>query len=110
MNTALASPGVASAAHHAAEALAALRPGEEIRGRVTAVDALSVEVAGLSGFAALGTRVLLGSGAAAVPAEIVAVSPGGARAVAFGPLDGIRLGAPARLAGAARLAPCDGWL
>jgi flagellum-specific ATP synthase len=101
---------LAEAARRAAGALRAARPGEEIRGHVAAVDALSVEIAGLSGFVALGTRLLIGGPGALVPAEVVAVSARSARAVAFGALDEIRLGAPARLAGAARLSPCEGWL
>jgi flagellum-specific ATP synthase len=98
---------VSLAAHRAADALRARPLGEVVLGRVATVDALSVEVTGLNGFVAIGSRLTLG---ADVPAEVVSVSAAGARAVAFAPLDGIRLGAPARLEGAAALSPCHGWL
>ncbi|MGG5812540.1 FliI/YscN family ATPase [Falsiroseomonas sp. CW058] len=96
-----------SAIRRAADSLRAGNFGEQVEGRVAVVDALSVEVTGLSGFVAIGSRLALGPG---LPAEVVAVGPRGARAVAFAPLDGIRLGARARLEGPATLSPCESWL
>jgi flagellum-specific ATP synthase len=100
-------PAFPTVARHATDALRATRFGERIEGRVVAVDALSVDIAGLSGFAAIGTRLTLGED---IPAEVVALAPGRARAVAFAPLGGVRLGSPARLEGPATLAPDAGWL
>jgi flagellum-specific ATP synthase len=101
---------VATAARRAVDALGAGGFGERISGRVAALDALSVEVAGLSGFASLGARLMIDAAPQPVPAEVVAVTPAAARAVAFAPLDRIRLGAAARLAGPAVLAPSASWL
>ena len=56
--------------------------GERVTGRVAAVDALSVEVTGLGGFLAVGSRLTLASPTGPVPAEVVALSARGARAVA----------------------------
>nr|WP_245185414.1 FliI/YscN family ATPase [Falsiroseomonas frigidaquae] len=84
--------------------------GERICGMVAAVDALSVEIGGLGGFLAVGSRLRIESAAGPVPAEVVALSTRGARAVAFAPLDGVRLGSPAVLTGTATLAPCAAWL
>jgi len=101
---------VALAARRATAALATLTPGERIEGRVAAIDALSVEIDGLAGFLSIGARLAIAAPGGPVPAEVVAVSGSRARAVAFAPLDGIRLGAAAVLAGAATLSPGPGWL
>jgi flagellum-specific ATP synthase len=101
---------LAARARQAAAALRTAPMGERIEGRVAAVDALSVEVTGVNGFLAIGSRLRLAAPAAPVMVEVVALSEGRARAVAFGALDGVRLGAAAVLAGPATLSPCDGWL
>ncbi|NGM21747.1 flagellar protein export ATPase FliI [Roseomonas stagni] len=101
---------IALSARRAADALRVVGSGERIQGAVASIDALSVEVTGLSGFVAVGSRLTLASPEGEVPAEVVAISPKAARAVAFAPLDGIRLGAPVALAGTATLSPGPGWL
>jgi flagellum-specific ATP synthase len=97
-------------ARRAAADLAGLRPGERVQGRVAAVDAIALDVVGLGAFVARGTRLAIGTEAGEITAEVVALSPASVRAVAFAPLDGVRLGAPARLLGPAILAPDAGWL
>ncbi|NKC34537.1 FliI/YscN family ATPase [Falsiroseomonas selenitidurans] len=103
---------LALAAGAAATALRGLgaAPGERVCGAVAAVDALSVEIAGLGGFLAVGSRLAILAPGGVVPAEVVALSARGARAVAFAPLDGVRLGARVAMAGTATLAPGPGWL
>ncbi len=84
-----------------------------IAGMVTTVDALSVQIAGLAGFAAIGTRVLLDPGGRRTEAEIVGFGGGLASAMAFGTLDGVGPGIQAMVVPDTRagtLAPCMGWL
>jgi flagellum-specific ATP synthase len=93
----------------------ALQRTHRVQGRVAAVDGISVQVAGFSGLLARGDRLqiggMAGTGQAPVLAEVVTLSAeGGARAMALGPLDGVRLGAAAELVGPARIAPGAGWL
>jgi flagellum-specific ATP synthase len=107
---AAARPRITLAARQAASALRQMTPGEIVQGRVAAADALAVEIEGLQGFLSIGARLSLAMPGGDVAAEVVALTGSRARAVAFGPLDGIRLGAAAHLAGAARLSPGEGWL
>ncbi|TCZ57998.1 FliI/YscN family ATPase [Roseicella aquatilis] len=93
----------------AAAALPALRT-DRIRGRVAALDGIAVDVAGLDGLVARGDRLELAGPAGPLTAEVVTLGAGRARAVAFDPLDGLRLGAAATLVGGARLAPGPSWL
>jgi flagellum-specific ATP synthase len=87
-----------------------------LRGRVAAVSALSVEVAGLSGQLAVGDRlVLTARNGQAVAAEIIAVRGSVLQAAPFGATLGIGAGAPAFApAGAAQqrasLYPQATWL
>ena len=91
-------------------------------GHVSAVSGMMVEISGLMGGLALGDRLLVhlqgdepASQGGGVAAEVVAFSGGKARALAFGPLDGLgpRSAASMRFGGASRgavLAPSDAWL
>jgi flagellum-specific ATP synthase len=85
-----------------------------LRGRVCAVSALSVEVAGLSHHLAVGDRVVLeGRHGGRVLAEIVGAGAHGLRAAPFGVTHGLGTGAVVRAApgpGQAHLAPSDQWL
>ena len=72
-------------------ARAAARP--EVRGRVRSIVGLSVEVAGLE--AAVGETLVLGEGAGAIPAEVVAAEGGRLRCLPLGHLTGLSAGAPA---------------
>ncbi|WP_432484534.1 FliI/YscN family ATPase [Kineococcus esterisolvens] len=64
-----------------------------VRGRVTSIVGLSVEVSGLE--AAVGETVVLGEGRTAVPAEVVAAEAGRLRCLPLGHLTGLGTGAPA---------------
>jgi flagellum-specific ATP synthase len=77
------------------------------QGRLRRVGALSVEVAGLRPPPALGERLRLPCGTLA---EIVAVGPEEATAIAFAPPGRSRPGDPVRVEEAPALAPCDAWL
>lgn len=84
-----------------------------VSGVVTKADALSVQVAGLAGFATIGSRVLLDPGGRRTEAEIVGFTSGLASAMAFGTLEGVGPGIRAMLVPGSRagtLAPCMGWL
>ncbi len=108
----------------AAAAAAAVRriPPARLEGSVSALSGLLVEVAGLAGHLSVGDRLdLAARDGGSVPAEVVGFQARTARAMAFGPLDGLGPGSPAvapfRLAGSpsgpgrgATLAVCDGWL
>jgi flagellum-specific ATP synthase len=85
-------------------------PPCRIQGQVSSVDALAVDVVGLQGFLSRGDRLELAGPSGPVPAEVVAISGTRARAMAFGPLEGVRLGTPVVLSGPAVLAPGPGWL
>ena len=83
----------------------------QLEGRVTGVSGLSVEVAGISEFLAVGDRLALrprGRGEAL--AEVVGFHGAAARAMAFGALDGVGPGVPAAVGPPGRLAPSDAWL
>ena len=92
-------------------------PAIEVAGRVTAAAGLTLDVAGLAGHVGLGDRVsVCGRGGRHVEAEIVAVRGGIARAMPYGPLDGIGAGTRVKL-GIAQNASCPpglpvsgGWL
>lgn len=82
-------------------------------GMITAVDNLSVRIAGLAGFAAIGTRIHLLGAHPRIDAEIVGFRDGQACAMSFGALDGV--GPMTRAIAAidgqpATLQPCRGWL
>ena len=114
----------------AAPSTIARAAGLSLQGRVAAVSGMMVEVAGLSGHAAIGDRIMLapqalaaqfampGTGLprrdATIAAEIVGFRAGQARALAFGTLDGIGPGCmaatPQLRAGGAQLAVSDGWI
>lgn len=91
-----------------------------LEGGVSALSGLLVEVAGLAGQLSVGDRLdLVTRDGAAVPAEVVGFQAGVARAMAFGPLDGLGPGSPARApfhilsrdqASRATLGVSDGWL
>lgn len=89
-------------------------PGVKLLGKVSAVNALSVEIKGLSGHLSVGDRVWLeGRTNTPVLAEIVGASPAGLRAAPFGSTQGLGAGAMVRgaLGGSqGHLAPCDLWL
>jgi flagellum-specific ATP synthase len=99
-------------ARRATAAAAALRvlPNGRVQGRVASAGALSIEVTGLQSFLACGARVEVMGAADPVPAEIVSLSQDRARAMPFGPLDGVRLGTPVLYRGGAELRPGAGWL
>ncbi|WP_245906352.1 FliI/YscN family ATPase [Teichococcus aestuarii] len=109
MSAAMAASPFLRRAEAAAAALRAL-PAETVQGRVAAASALSLEVTGLQGFLGCGARVEVEGAAGPVAAEIVALSGQAARAMPFGALEGVRLGAPVRLRGTATLSPGAGWL
>lgn len=96
------------------QARAGLRriPQGEVLGRVTATDSLTVEVAGLAGLLARGDRleIALPRGVPLIAEVVKLSSETGARAMAYGSTEGVRIGAPARLLGPACLAPGPAWL
>lgn len=105
----------------AAAARLAEIPGIEVSGRVAGVRGGTLAITGIAPFAAVGRRLALHPArpaprAAAAPllAEVVGFAADGetAQALAFGPLDGIGPGTPARLVPAAAegLAVSDAWL
>ncbi len=84
-------------------------------GRLAGLAGLSAEIAGIAGLAGIGDHVTLrADDGREVAAEIVGFRDGLARAMPFGPLDGLGPGRPARLAGARAngrtLAVGEGWL
>jgi flagellum-specific ATP synthase len=82
-------------------------------GKVSAVSALSVELAGLSHHLAVGDRVWLEGRTAPVLAEIVGAGQRGLRAAPFGSTQGLGTGAPVHAIpgrGQGQLAPCNAWL
>lgn len=83
-----------------------------IGGVVTAVDSLSVQIAGLAGFTAIGSRVVMQGSGPPVEAEIVGFKQGHACAMAFHSLAGVGPGMRAIVTagGGATLSPCTGWL
>ncbi|MEO1252482.1 MAG: FliI/YscN family ATPase [Pseudomonadota bacterium] len=82
-----------------------------IRGAVLSVGAQTAEISDRLGSLKVGARVEIETDAGALPAEIIALSPGSATALPFGSLEGIALGAAAQFVlRAPGIAPCDGWL
>lgn len=84
-----------------------------LQGQVAGGTGLAVEVAGLARHVAIGDRIRLRPrSGGAVPAEIVGFRGGLARAMAYGPLDGLGPGSPAtvELAGPGGLAARGGAL
>lgn len=75
-------------------------------GRLRSAGPLGIEIAGLRPPPALGDRVAADDGLA----EVVAVGPDSARALALSRMPGWRAGAPLRLIGPARLTPGPAWL
>nr|WP_307140220.1 FliI/YscN family ATPase [Pseudoroseomonas cervicalis] len=85
-------------------------PQGRIAGRVLSAGALSVEIGGLQPFLSVGARVAVETAHGEVPAEVVALANGQARAMAYGTMEGVRLGAPVLFQGEARLHPDESWL
>jgi flagellum-specific ATP synthase len=83
----------------------------ESTGQLLAAAPLSLELEGFRPSLALGERVAVQAGGPdPILAEVVAVSPAGARALPLRPAGRPRAGQVARLLGPARLAVSDGWL
>jgi len=93
-----------------ADALLARCPPAIAEGRLEVATALRLDLGGMRPPPAIGDRLRVGSGAAEVLAEVVAVGPEGVGAVPLGRAEGLRAGDRARLLGPARLAPSDAWL
>jgi flagellum-specific ATP synthase len=100
---------LATRARQAAAIIEAL-PAQRLQGRVAALGTLAVEVTGLQPFLAIGSRLMIEGATGPVPAEIVSIHDDRARAMAFAPLEGVRRGAAAVLAGDAALYPAGSWL
>jgi len=79
-------------------------------GRVTAIRAGLVQVAGLVHWASLGDRVMLSRGDGLLGGEIVGLDGALASVLTEGPAEGLSVGAQAELVFAPELAPHDGWL
>jgi flagellum-specific ATP synthase len=106
------SPLFAQSLAGAADALHAFSP-VRIHGEVVGASGLAVELGGLGRLARVGDRVAVTTADGQVPAEIVAIGEGRARALAFGSLRGVAAGAPAVLrwpSAEASLSPSEGWL
>jgi flagellum-specific ATP synthase len=98
-------------------------PPFTLRGEIAGLTGLMAEVAGLGGLVSVGSRLCLRprGGAPPVLAEVVGFRDRIARAMAFGPLDGLGPGAAAEVpteagpaglsfGGPGTLAPTDAWL
>lgn len=82
-----------------------------IFGRVRAIGAGVVDVAGLDIHASLGDRVLFSNGCKdPLSGEVIALSPGVATVLAEGPLDGLSIGAEVELLSAPMIAPDESWI
>jgi flagellum-specific ATP synthase len=81
-------------------------------GRVVAVRGLMIEVAGPVHEMSVGSRLLVEAPSGRpVPAEVVGFQGGRALCMPFGPLEGVRMGCRAVVAGSdGSVHPCDGWL
>lgn len=91
-------------------ALRQLQPNQ-LFGRVTGVRGQCVEVGGLGRAATLGARLLVQGAQGEVELEATALAADRALCMAFGPLDGLAIGARADLlASQASVSPCDAWL
>ena len=91
-------------------------PSCTISGQISGISGLAVELCGLHRHVSVGDRILLrGRDEPCVPAEIVGFRNDAAKAMAYGPLEGIGPGGSAMFATATasrpgRLAPTDAWL
>lgn len=79
-------------------------------GRIVSLRAGLVHVAGISGWAALGDRVLLDHPDGPLGGEVVGLTPQEALVLPEGPAEGLAVGTEAELAFAPALHPHDGWL
>src|SRR4030095_5679076 len=90
--------------------------GIEVYGRVIGVRGLMVEVAGPIHTMSVGARVVIETGqetskGAGIPCEVVGFSAANALLMPFGPLEGVRRGCRAVVAGSvAAVRPSAGWL
>jgi flagellum-specific ATP synthase len=90
--------------------------GIEVYGRVIGVRGLMVEVAGPIHTMSVGARVVIETGqetsrAPSIPCEVVGFSGANALLMPFGPLEGVRRGCRAVVAGSvAAVRPSPGWL
>ncbi len=86
-------------------------PPATVYGRVEAMHGLAVDVAGLGGAARLGAHLrIVADHGRAVTAEITGMTGGMARCLAYDPVEGLHIGAPALLAGQqASIAPTAQW-
>ena len=90
----------------------------EIRGRVSAIAGMSVDIGGFGSLLGVGDRVqLVPRQTQALMAEVLGFRGGAARAMAFGGLEGVGLGSSARAPlktigprAAATLSPSSQWL
>jgi flagellum-specific ATP synthase len=80
------------------------------RGTLRRAAAIGLDLSGFQPAPALGDRVEIATDAGPLAAEVVAVGPEGARALALGRAGRARAGQPARLLGPGRLAVSDDWL
>lgn len=79
-------------------------------GRIEALGAGTLAVAGLSDVALLGDRVLLRTAAASIGGEVVRLTQAGATVLPDGPVEGAALGDPVELLGAEGISPDHGWI
>ena len=93
-----------------ATALLAKVEQAEGEGRLRAAGALALDLQGFRPSPALGDRVEIATDAGPLLAEVVAVGPEGARALALDRAGRARAGQTARLVGPARLAVSEDWL
>ena len=85
--------------------------GIEVYGRVIGVRGLMVEVAGPIHTMSVGARVVIETSQAPIPCEVVGFSGANALLMPFGPLEGVRRGCRAVVAGSvAAVRPSPGWL
>ena len=79
-------------------------------GRVRQVHAGLIAVEGLNGRAAVGDRVSVTRDARPLTGEVVGLGPRHAHVLPEGPIEGLAVGADARLLPAPRIAPSDAWI
>ncbi|MCK8787705.1 flagellar protein export ATPase FliI [Roseomonas sp. NAR14] len=86
-------------------------PALSLRGEVAAIRGNAVEIRGLAGFATIGRRAALPAAGdpAGITVEILGFRDGVAQAAAFGRLEGVSPGCPARLLGTDGLRVDDAW-
>jgi flagellum-specific ATP synthase len=79
-----------------------------IEGSIEELSGLTVQIGGLNACVSIGDRVaLLARSGQCVPAEIIGLSSSGAKAMAFGSLEGLSLGSRVRVAGCAAAGVID---